>query len=114
MIEHDCMAPVALTDDDRRDGWELLQMLLPEIEAHDDDYTVRNVMVLMAVAIAKSAGLEAGFRIDPAEPDWPVAYIELPTGQVSWHMPQHPREYDGHTTEEKYARCRAFAEQEAS
>lgn len=53
---------------------------------------------------------------DPAEPDWAVVTIELPTGQVSWHV--SPDDYDlfkhversldavwdGHTTEEKYAR----------
>lgn len=53
---------------------------------------------------------------DPAEPDWPVLYINLPTGQCTWHIGEndidlfaHVRRdvyepWDGHTTEEKYAR----------
>ena len=57
--------------------------------------------------------------VDAAEPDWPVLYIQLPTGQLSWHIaPEdvplftHVRrdpavEWDGHSTEEKYARLDA-------
>lgn len=53
---------------------------------------------------------------DPAEPDWPVLYIQLPTGQCTWHIREsdielfaHVRRdvyepWDGHTTEEKYER----------
>lgn len=55
---------------------------------------------------------------DPEEPDWPVVYVELPTGQTSWHISPDdwwifacvPRKYgaqwDGHSTEEKYQRVR--------
>jgi hypothetical protein len=63
---------------------------------------------------------------DPSAPDWPVLFVELPTGQVSWHispddvglfrhvrrtmagMPDAPV-WDGHTTDEKYARVDAHA-----
>lgn len=52
---------------------------------------------------------------DPAEPDWPVLYIQLPTGQVSWHVapadmdlfchvPVGSAQWDGHDVEEKYRR----------
>lgn len=53
---------------------------------------------------------------DPVEPDWPVLYLDLPTGQAAWHIGerdlglfQHVRTdvyepWDGHTTDEKYAR----------
>jgi hypothetical protein len=58
---------------------------------------------------------------DPAEPGWPVLYVETPEGQLSWHLspgdldlfdrvprvnvgdPDEPM-WDGHTTEEKYER----------
>jgi hypothetical protein len=80
------------------------------IEANETNYDVRYVLVLEAVAMATQLGYQAGFRIDPAEPDWPVAYIELPTGQVSWHLPAHPVVWDGHTTPEKYARIRQYCE----
>lgn len=56
-------------------------------------------------------------KIDENEPDWPIIYIELPTGQVSWHIAKEDMEiyasvrkndetfrYDGHTTGEKYRR----------
>lgn len=70
---------------------------------------------------------------DPEAPDWPVLFVELPTGQVSWHvnpadldlfghvrrtiagMPDAPV-WDGHTTDEKHARLdahtRALAQKE--
>lgn len=86
-----------------------LRDLLLFIEQHDEDYDLRYGAVLMAVAVAQHAKFSAGFRIDPTEPEWPVAYIELPTGQVSWHLPQHPIAWDGHDTAEKYRRCREYA-----
>lgn len=63
---------------------------------------------------------------DASAPDWPVLFVKLPTGQVSWHispddvglfrhvrrtmagMPDAP-DWDGHTAEEKYARVDAHA-----
>lgn len=86
-----------------------LARVLRDIEMADQDYTRRYGLVLRAMFTAHYAGFPAGVKIDPAEPDWPVFYIELPTGQVSWHMPQHGPEWDGHSTEEKYARINAFA-----
>ena len=84
------------------------KFLLANIEYHDKNYKLREVMVYTCVALAKSLGLGSGFRIDPAEPEWPVAYIELPTGQVSWHMPQYPATWDGHSSDEKYERIRRY------
>ena len=57
---------------------------------------------------------------DPAASDWAVLTVELPTGQACWHIapadmdlfahvqpkPRHARGWDGHSTEEKYARVR--------
>jgi hypothetical protein len=63
---------------------------------------------------------------DAEAPDWPVLFVKLPTGQVSWHispddlglfghvrrtiggMPDAPA-WDGHDTAEKYARVDAHA-----
>ena len=86
-----------------------LSSLLIRIEEADTDYSRRYPLVFEAVAVALTLGYLAGIRIDPNEPEWPVAYIELPTGQVSWHLPQHPVVWDGHDTEEKYRRCKEFA-----
>lgn len=93
---------------DEPSALDQLKMMLVHIERHDTDHERRYGMVLRAVARAHTLGLVAGFRIDPKEPDWPVAFIELPTGQVSWHLPQHPNAWDGHTTEEKYDRIRKW------
>jgi hypothetical protein len=75
-----------------------------------EDYEARNCFVVLAVAEAMMLGYPAGFRIDPAEPEWPVAFIELESGQVSWHLPQHPNEWDGHTTEERERRVTAYCD----
>jgi hypothetical protein len=69
-----------------------------------------HLVALLAALYPSSIGT------DPAEPDWPVVYITLPTGQVSWHFSPDdqdllfgvPRDdntrWDGHTTDEKYRR----------
>ena len=88
-----------------------LAALLREIEQYDQDYEVRYRLVLKALWQAVWMGLSAGIRIDPEQPHWPVVYIELPHGQVSWHLPAHSLPWDGHTTAEKYARTRAFIAQ---
>jgi hypothetical protein len=88
-----------------------LVAVLRFIAAHDTDYDARYPAVWRALSLALDCGLAAGVRIDPAEPEWPVVYIELPTGQVSWHMPQHTTDWDEHGTDAKYERIRAYEEQ---
>lgn len=89
----------------------LLASLLKDIQANDTNYGKRYGLVLNAVSMAHNCGYAAGFRVDPKDPSWPVAFIELPGGlQVSWHMPQHPFPWDGHTTEQKYKRIELFCE----
>ncbi len=83
-----------------------LGLLLCRIIENDINYDKRNRMVIRAVSLALYIGYDAGFRIDPKEQDWPVAFIELPTGQVSWHLPPHKHEWDGHTTEAKFQRIK--------
>lgn len=79
-----------------------------------DLYTERAALVA-ALSKLFSASLET----DPAQPNWPVCIIDLPTGQVSWHvapqdlplfehLPTGQREWDGHSTSEKYARLAAL------
>lgn len=82
--------------------------VLALIELNDTNYERRYELVLAAMHYASQAGYPVGIALDPQQPDWPVVYIELPTGQVSWHMPAHPTPYDGHTTAEKYARIHAY------
>ena len=58
--------------------------------------------------------------IDPQEPDWPVLYAQLPSGQVSWHfakddldliadIPRGGTPWDGHTREERSSRLAALS-----
>lgn len=64
---------------------------------------------------------------DAAEPDWPVLFVGLPTGQATWHIspsdldlfehvPAGAATWDGHSTTEKYERVdahtRAIAQRE--
>jgi len=85
-----------------------LARVLGLIEKHDHDYEIRYVLVWRALSLALQCGYAAGVRLDVAEPEWPVVHIELPTGSVTWHMPQHPVAWDGHDTAEKYRRVREF------
>ena len=78
------------------------------IKANDTNYDERYLLVFKAVYLALAKGIKAGIRSDIDEPEWPVVYIDLPTGQVSWHMPQHISEWDGHGIEEKYRRIDDF------
>jgi hypothetical protein len=75
-------------------------------------YRERAHLVAYLAAVHPSA-----LGIDPDEPDRPVVYIETDAGQLSWHLAPDdlplfahvPRSapgglWDGHTTEQKYAR----------
>jgi hypothetical protein len=86
----------------------MLRAALKAAVEYDTDYDKRYGTVIMAAYWAFQNGLKVGFRIDPAEPEWPVVYIVLPTGQISWHMPQIDEEWDGHSTEEKHRRINEY------
>lgn len=88
-----------------------LAEVLSEIKKNDNNYDVRYNLVFEALHLALKKGYNAGVRIDSLEPEWPVVYIELPTGQVSWHIPQHNQQWDGHSTEDKYRRIDHFVDQ---
>ncbi|WP_053065308.1 hypothetical protein [Micromonospora sp. RV43] len=73
-------------------------------------YAERNALIWTALALAHEAGIPAGVGHDSTDPRPVVVYLELPTGQVSWHLPAHLTGWDGHSTAAKYARVAAFAE----
>lgn len=91
-----------------KDSVRRFQGTLRAIKDHDTDYESRYLLVWTALTQALDLGYVGGVRIDPADPEWPVVYIELPTGQVSWHMPQYAQAWDGHTTQEKYRRIQQY------
>ncbi len=86
-----------------------LARTLLEVQRADLDYPVRTPLVYLALHQASALGLVCGVKPDPAEPGWPVIYIDLPTGQVSWHCQEYPASWDNHTTAEKFDRITSFA-----
>lgn len=88
----------------------ILEAIVMADRADPPQYDARNVLVLQALGTAAATGIPAGIRLDVSEPEWPVVYFELPTGQVSWHLPEHQCEWDGHTTEQKHRRVLAYVE----
>lgn len=68
------------------------------------NYSRRNKAVIEALHHALEAGYPGGIRIDASEPEWPVVFMALECGQLTWHIEQYADEWDGHDTDEKYAR----------
>lgn len=87
-------------------------------ELRNDAYLERN-QVVAALAKCFPSGI-ARTAIDGWSEDWHgCVYIDLPTGQASWHyhdshahlfawMQPYAGKWDGHTTEEKYRRLAAL------
>ncbi len=96
----------------------LLARIMKKIAIHDpsnlgcdpevSNYETRNALIYNALAVAQGNGIPSGIRIDPEDSQWPVVYIETPTGQVSWHVPQHETKWDGHDVKTKYGRIKAL------
>lgn len=97
---------------------ELAQMR----QRKDDAYLERNRCVALVARMALSMGLGVGVArtaIEGWSEDWHgCVYIELPTGQCSWHfhdsqaglfagLPAYEGSWDGHSTPEKYERVAA-------
>lgn len=85
----------------------------------DGVYLERTRCTLALARAAQALGHHAGFAADLDAPGWPVLLIDLPTGQVSWHVRAEDRAtapdlgsyegaWDGHTTGEKYSRLDAW------
>jgi len=85
----------------------------------DAAYTERNKLVVLLAHLFRFKGRSAGRGIDSeAEKGWQnVVLIDLPTGQVSFHIGDHDfeasganqlpffgAEWDGHTNEQKWKR----------
>ncbi len=83
----------------------------------NDAYFDRNQAVMAMARMALQLGYRVGLKQDPEEPDWPVLMIDLPTGQVGYHLPkeevvgnwpEYKGEWDGHSLIEKRERIDAF------
>ncbi len=104
----------------KRIGDELLKAVKEPVNAA---YTERNMCVALLAQYAQWFGHKVGIKQHVGE-DWEdewrnVLFIDLPTGQVSWHLHKdelvnfpdiqsYDGEWDGHTTEEKYERVKKF------
>ncbi|NOS89055.1 MAG: hypothetical protein HOP34_11055 [Methylococcaceae bacterium] len=89
----------------------------------DDAYLDRNLAVMALAKLAQQQGYRVGIKQDPHQPGWPVIMIDLPTGQVGWHIPeaellgdwqQYPQEWDGHDLEEKRHRMAVYVAENLS
>ncbi len=83
----------------------------------DDAYFDRNQAAMALAKMALALGYRVGLCRDKEEPDWPVLMIDLPGGQVGWHLPakevvgewpEYPGEWDGHSLAEKRRRIESF------
>jgi hypothetical protein len=119
-----------MDDDERAQIERDLADLLLEVEKYDKqdppDYISREGALFAAQATAWIVGFKTGYRCSAIccersdhdsesqwasdAQDWPVLYIDLPSGQVSWHMPAYRGRWDGHSTEAKYDRIREWHE----
>ena len=94
---------------------------LGSLEQINKVYTERNACVGMAYVMAKKLGYRVGMKASD-DPEWLLIFIDLPTGQVSWHIPQgdlvgyfpdkleiYPDGWDEHTFAEKYGRMVEYA-----
>ena len=86
----------------------------------DGAYRERDACVALIAKLAASMGWRVGMARHEGEweDDWRwIVYIDLPTGQVSWHIhdserewfdfPEYPAKWDGHSMYEKYDRMAA-------
>lgn len=102
-----------------------LKEQLADMETRKDAAYLERNQVVAALAKCFPSG-KARTAIEGWSEDWHgCVYIDLPTGQASWHyhdsharlfnsIPHYLGAWDGHTTEEKYARLAALASQPAA
>ena len=88
----------------------------------DDIYSERDKILVLLARWALEQGYPVGVGIDAEQPEiWKyILFIELPTGQISWHLlepelewfsflPDYTEPWDGHTRSEKYERVLKYA-----
>jgi hypothetical protein len=100
----------------KKENWLFSKCREELVEQKDGAYSERNKLVaalskLFPAWLAQHSPEDTGW-----ESDWRnIVFIQLPTGQASWHihdseielfthLPAGPNAWDGHTNEEKYAR----------
>ncbi len=100
--------------------------------APDEAYLDRNLAVQALARMAIKLGYKVTITLDAKDKEYGIIYIQLPTGQVSWHIPLDELDasltdqkslfesiigdffntnvWDGHDVGEKRIRLRKFVE----
>ena len=92
-----------------------------ESDSLNEAYFDRNQAAMLAAVLAFEVGYPAGWVENADDPDWPILMLELPTGQVSWHIPKEEIVemglgepwaacWDGHDLTEKRKRIADYLE----
>lgn len=88
---------------------DLAKLLLLIVKMdNEQNYAVRNSLVYEALTMTSRLNMACGIGIDPNEPEWPTIFINLPNGQISYHVPSYVGTWDKHSTPEKNLRILAF------
>ena len=81
----------------------------------DEAYFDRNQASQVIAKLALKLGYRAGIR--NRDEEWAILYVDMPTGQVSWHipfrelvdgLPDYADEWDGHNLQQKRERLSMF------
>ena len=81
-------------------------------------YMDRNLCVQVMARMAQKLGYNMGIKENG---EWPILYIDLPTGQVSWHISKpdlkgifqtYLEDWDGHDVEIKRMRLLEYIKNE--
>lgn len=93
-----------------------------ESDSKDEAYYDRNLAIQLAAYLAYRDGFNVGVR--DRDSDWPIIQIELPTGQITYHIPKDEllllnerrfREpalpWDGHSLRVKQERIKQYLSQ---
>lgn len=125
-----CLADEFLEADATRAMLSLAQEQVTDLRNRKNAaYAERNRCVALIARMALAMGLRVGVKrtaIEGWSDDWNgCVYIDLPTGQVSWHfhdsqaawfeaLPDYDGDWDGHDTDEKYARVMAAFQKDSA
>jgi len=102
---------------DIRDGYTRRITMIQN--THDSEpYFDRNQILKAFCLMVKNKGLKIGWQDDPKDMYFVIMFIDLPTGQISYHIPRWeidlskwPRyagQWDGHSTEQKRVRLNEY------
>ena len=92
-----------------------------ETERLLDVYAERNRIAQALGRMAMEMKYNVGIKNDSEDNEYVILYIDLPTGQVSWHIPkreligefpEYQEEWDGHQIETKIERVEKYIKNE--